>query len=130
MIRAVIAVVVGYVAWSGLWIGGSALFFTEASRMVERGEPFTQTRPLLGALGQSVLCLIVAGAIAGRIARRKARGASGVLGALLLLTGIAVQASVWSLEPLWYHLAFLVLLVPATLVGAWIPGRWRAPASP
>ena len=36
---------------------------------------------------------------------------------LLLATGIAVQAGVWSLMPAWYHLTFLVLLAPMVLTG-------------
>ena len=31
--------------------------------------------------------------------------------------GIAVEASVWSLLPAWYHIIFLVLLIPVTMAG-------------
>ena len=36
---------------------------------------------------------------------------------LLLITGIFVQMSIWALMPAWYHLTFLALLIPVTLVG-------------
>ena len=56
--------------------------------------------------------------------RRRIAGASrrwtcaAVLAALLLATGIPVQLSVWNDLPVWYNLAFLILLVPETVFGA------------
>jgi hypothetical protein len=44
------------------------------------------------------------------------------MASLLLLTGIFVQASVWTLMPIWYHVPFLALLVPIAVIG----GRARA----
>jgi hypothetical protein len=40
------------------------------------------------------------------------------LGVLLLATGVLVQLKLWYLIPLWYHLAFLLVLIPMTLLGA------------
>lgn len=74
--------------------------------------------PLLGAIVLSVVASLGSGALCALIARRSSRGPGLVLGLALLATGIAVQASVWKLEPIWYHLTFLVLLVPLTLLGA------------
>ena len=39
-------------------------------------------------------------------------------GLAMLLTGLCVQIGAWSMMPVWYHLPFLVLLVPVTLLGA------------
>jgi hypothetical protein len=36
---------------------------------------------------------------------------------LLLATGLGVQSSAWSQLPVWYHLAFLALLIPGCLGG-------------
>ena len=44
-----------------------------------------------------------------------------ILAALLLVTGIPVQLGSWALLPVWYHLAFLIALVPMTVLG----GRWQ-----
>ena len=40
-----------------------------------------------------------------------------ILGILLLIVGVLVQAMVWNLLPIWYHLIFLILLIPATIAG-------------
>ncbi len=36
--------------------------------------------------------------------------------------GMSVQAAVWNLMPVWYHLVFLGLLVPGCLLGARLKG--------
>lgn len=118
MIRAILGVVVGYFIWSAIWVGGGMLFFAEAGKTVGDGKVFDQTVPLVELIGMSVLASLVGGALCALIARKKSRGPALALGLALLGTGIAVQAGVWNLEPTWYHLTFLVLLVPITLLGA------------
>jgi hypothetical protein len=44
------------------------------------------------------------------------------LAVLQLLLGIGFEASAWNLMPVWYHLVFLALIIPATVMG----GRKRA----
>lgn len=118
--RDVMAVVAGAVLWAVLWVGGSAL----AAPMlgVVAGQPITDTGVLLGYIAYSVLLSILAGytaaAVAGHAPMRPVRWLAGVQ----LLLGIVFEVSAWSLTPVWYHLVFLVLLVPAVLLG----GRLRA----
>ncbi len=52
-------------------------------------------------------------------------GSAITLGVLLLLTGIGVQASVRDLMPVWYHVVFLALLIPATIIAAKLAGGVR-----
>jgi len=118
MLRAIIAVIVGYALWSVVWVVGNAVLFARAAEAVGRGEAFLEPGPLAGALVLSVACSLLAGAACGKIAGARTRPAALVLGGLLLLTGIGVQASIWNLEPLWYHAAFLVLLGPVTVLAA------------
>jgi len=122
MTRAVIGVIVGYAIWTAIWLGGNAVLLPEAADVVAAGEPFTETGPLAIAVGLSVVCSLVAGLAAAVIAKAKARGAAVGLAVLLLGTGIAVQAGAWDLMPVWYHVTFLVLLVPVTLLGGRIAG--------
>jgi hypothetical protein len=66
----------------------------------------------------SVALSVLAGWIAGRVAARgQPMRAVAILAALQLALGIVAELSYWSLMPLWYHLVFLSLLVPATLYG-------------
>jgi len=69
------------------------------------------------ALVLSVVCSVLAGRINAALAGSQSKGAVMTMAGLLLITGIAVQAGVWSLMPVWYHSTFLVLLVPVCLIG-------------
>lgn len=124
--RKVVACIVGYAVWTGLWLGGNALFFQEAADVVGAGEAYTQSGPLARVIALSVGCSLLAGLLCGRIGR--SIGAVRVLGLALLGTGIAVQGSVWALMPVWYHLTFLLLLVPVTVLGGMLGGAARAGA--
>lgn len=121
MIKKSVAVVVGYALWTALWLGGNALFFSELAAKAQAGEAITSAGTLLWVLLLSLVCSLAAGAVVGAISRSKA--AVLTAGVLLLLTGIAVQASAWSLMPVWYHLVFLALIVPVVLVGGRLPNR-------
>ena len=104
-----------------------ALLFGAAGQEVGEGRPFTSVGTLLGVLVLSVVCSFSAGASTAVIAMARAGRAVLVMALLLLISGIAVQASVWSLMPVWYHLTFLALIVPISLVGGrCMPGRSSA----
>lgn len=117
MKRAIVGVIVGYLAWTVLWLGGNALLFGAAAEVVGAGQPYTAAGPLAGVIVLSVVCSLAAGVAAATISKARAGGAVLVMAALLLATGIAVQAGVWALMPAWYHLTFLALIVPAALLG-------------
>ncbi len=121
MKRAAAGVIVGYAVWTALWLGGNAGLNLAFTAPIE-GEPVTATGFLLSALLLSVICSFAAGFVNTVLAKEKSKGAVLIMAGLLLLTGIGVQAGIWSLMPLWYHLTFLVLLVPVSVLG----GRAKA----
>jgi hypothetical protein len=123
MMRAILGVLAGYAAWTVLWLGGNTVLFAEAARVMAEGQIFTAVGPLLSVIGLSVVCSCVAGVTAAKIAGPRATIPLLVTGALLLLTGVGVQAGVWSLLPVWYHLLFLALIVPVS----WFAGNWARP---
>ena len=123
MIRAALAVIVGYLVWTALWLGGNAAFFGAAAEAVGAGVPYAAAGTLAGLIALSVVCSIAAGLTAAAIARQRARAVVLVMAALLLLTGIVVQLGAWTLMPLWYHLTFLALIVPASILGGRLIGR-------
>ena len=126
MIRAILGVIAGYAAWTVLWLGGNALLFGETSRVIGEGEAFTAAGTLTGVIVLSIVCSIVAGLTAAKIAASKAAGAVIIMALLLLATGIGVQSGVWTLMPVWYHLAFLALIVPVTIASGHFGARSRA----
>ena len=125
--RAILGVIAGYAVWTVIWLAGNNLIFAGAAETVAGGRMLESPGSLLGILVLSVVCSLAAGAVTAAIAKPKAGVSVLVMAVLLLITGIAVQASVWSLMPVWYHLAFLVLIVPVCLVGARLVGAAPSP---
>ena len=121
--RTIGAVVVGVVLWGVLWNGGSAAL--GAAGVITVGEPVTAAAVLLGLLGYSAVLSVVAGWVAASIqgGPDPMRAVRALAGANLAI-GIAVEVMYWSLMPVWYHLIFLALVVPMTLLG----GRMKTDA--
>ena len=128
MMRAVLSAVGGYAVWTVLWLVGSAgirVFWPVEFGALEGGQPITAAAPLLLGVALSVVCSLAAGLTVALVAPRAVPRGLTVLAVLLLVTGVGVQAAVWTLMPVWYHLVFLGLLVPSCLLGAGLKGTGR-----
>ena len=64
-----------------------------------------------------VLASLAAGAVTSAVAPLSTR-VSWVLGAFLLAAFIPEHIQLWAKFPVWYHLVFLVTLVPLVVLGA------------
>jgi hypothetical protein len=116
--KQVLGVVAGFVLWSILWLSLNQLLLVLGLMTPPTTEPIADAKPLLMLIVGSALISLLSGYVAARIAGAAWGLAAAVLGVLLLLTGIFVQIKLWYLIPLWYHLTFLLLLVPMTFLGA------------
>ena len=63
---------------------------------------------------------VVAGAVTGGISR-SSRWAPLIVGSVVLVMFVPVHIAIWSKFPAWYHLTFLLTIIPAVLVGALQP---------
>jgi hypothetical protein len=70
-------------------------------------------------LAIGALTSVIAGAVVASIARSGTLLAGG-LGTLILVAFIPSHVKLWSTFPIWYHLTFLVTLVPLVVLGAWL----------
>ena len=66
----------------------------------------------------SVVISVLSGIAAAKISPQKPLIAARILAVALLLTGLGVEISSWAIAPAWYHIVFLVMLLPATCSGA------------
>ena len=130
MMRSIGAVLAGAVLWTVLWLGStSALVAAMPDRLVPT-EPLTETPLLLLYIGMSVVFSVAAGWLTAAVARSRPIGHAFALGVLQLALGIGFEASAWDLTPVWYHLVFLVLLLPGNVAGGWLRAqRESAPAA-
>ena len=80
---------------------------------------------LLMAIATSV----VAGAVTAWISRSSRWAAPLIVGSVVLAIFVPAHIAIWSKFPAWYHLTFLLTIIPAVLVGALLPTPRRARTS-
>ena len=128
MLRIILGAVVGFIVWSILWVGmGSVLsmispdwygkILNEFTAAVDSNTPYTlDWKIVFWLLIQSVIVSLISGFITALIAKENVKSTL-LLGILLLLFGIFIQSMHWNYLPFWYHIPFLLLLIPMSFLG-------------
>jgi len=75
-----------------------------------------------GRLIEAALTSLAAGALVGWVAPRT-KWAPWVVGLAILAIFLPVHINLWNKFPAWYHLTFLVPIVPLVVLGASLAGR-------
>jgi hypothetical protein len=131
MVKGIFGVVAGLAVWVVLvTIGGLMIRLSwPAYASVEAAMAFTLPM-LIARLSISVVATLGAGLVTAVIAPRSLR-ALLMTGVILLVAFIPVHIGLWDKFPVWYHLIFLVSLVPLSYLGGTIGhiGRPLVPAS-
>lgn len=121
-VRVALGVIAGALLWAALWVGGTGAARAAMPELLDPTQRLDHVGALLGFIAYSVVLSLAAGYVAAAVAQANAMRAVWILAVLQLVIGIGVEASYWDLMPVWYHLVFLALLVPATVYG----GRLKA----
>jgi hypothetical protein len=125
MARKILGVAAGLAVWSLIVIVAGTIMRRSWPAYASVADAMTFTLPMLVArLSISTVATLVAGLVTAFIIRRSvvARLMPGVL---LILGFIPVHIMLWDKFPVWYHLTFLVSLVPLTYLGGTITGAAR-----
>ena len=118
MLKNIISVVAGYVLWATIFlIGGVAIRAALPAVHDEKGIT-SDVGTLVIYLVVSIIASLAAGFLTAKLANNSQTLYAGILAVCLLATGIPVQLSAWDVLPVWYNLAFLIMLVPVTMLGA------------
>jgi hypothetical protein len=117
MARTIGAVAAGAAVWAVLWITGNMGLAAALPDIIVQGQPVDHVPALAILIGYSVVLSALAGFTTAAVKGREPMGAVKALAALQLLLGVGFEVSAWALLPVWYHVVFLALLVPATLWG-------------
>ena len=116
--RFIMAVITGFVLWTVLWLAaGQIVLAVNPEATGEDGQIVPTTGLFVLFILVAALACIVSGWLAAVIGRDRGARATMVLALVLLAVGLAVEIFSWSMAPVWYHLVFLGLLVPATVLG-------------
>ncbi len=127
MLRIVLGVIGGFIAWLIVWVGiekGLSAFwpafgvhqkaFEDA---IKNGASFTaDTTMLLTHIVLGSIVSVMAGALAALIAGENSR-APLFAGILLLALGVMKAVMSWQYVPIWYHVIFTAILLPTAIVG-------------
>jgi hypothetical protein len=118
MARTILGVVAGLAAWATIVVVAGGIMRRSWPEYASVADAMTFTLPMLFArLAISALATLAAGLVSAIIARQSilARLMPGVL---LLVAFIPEHFRLWDKFPVWYHLTFLLSLVPLTYLGA------------
>ena len=128
MVRIVLGVIAGFLAWPIVWVGSEMVFsaiwpewygahqlaFTAA---IKNGGQFSaDTTILLMQIVCGSVVSVMSGFLAALIARENKR-APLIVGLLLLAFGLLKAVMSWPYVPIWYHVIFTALLLPMAMMG-------------
>jgi len=128
MVRIILGVIVGFIAWSIIWVGGdeaiamiSPQWYGAHKLALEKAvfnkDAFDASSAILVLkLVHSIVASVLAGYLAAFVANESKR-TTLMLGILLLAVGIFFEFIYWQQIPIWYHIVFLILLIPMTIAG-------------
>lgn len=127
MLRIVLGVIGGFIAWLFVWVGVEKVLSAiwpafgvhqaAFQAAIEDGGQFTANSTMLVVhivLGSIVS--VISGALASLIAGENSK-APLIVGFLLLLMGIAKAVMSWQYVPIWYHVIFTAILVLMAILG-------------
>lgn len=132
MVRIILGVIIGFVVWSIVWVGSErtlaamspgwlGLYAHDAEASLEAGTPFTHDAAIAAIyLVRSFFTSLIAGYMTALVAGEYRRSTLA-LGIVLVLVGVVVEALTWKIAPAWYHILFVLFLLPMTVLG----GRLR-----
>ena len=120
MIRSLLAVFAGFLWWGLVCVTVTSILIAAVpSAFDETGGTFdVGMNGLLIFL--TTLYSVSSGYLTAWIAGRREMAHTLALGAWNLAFGTFVQILNWNLQPVWYHLIFLSLLIPMIALGGWL----------
>ncbi|MFK7804228.1 MAG: hypothetical protein AB8G95_21520 [Anaerolineae bacterium] len=118
MLRSISAVVAGFFLWTVLWLGSNSLLSIVTPGSYNEDGSTDSALLLMVILLLSVIFSVISGSTTEKILVEEIAWPAWALGIALLAVGLLVQISFWAQFPLWYNILFLVLLIPAVLMGA------------
>ena len=117
MARNAIAVIVGLAVWIGVATVAGAIMRAAWPAYASVADAMTFTLPMMIArLSIGAVATVVAGWVAAIITRRSTL-ATLLPGVVLLAGFIPQHVMLWEKFPVWYHLTFLLSLIPLAFLG-------------
>jgi uncharacterized membrane protein YeaQ/YmgE (transglycosylase-associated protein family) len=127
MLRILLGVIAGFVAWSIMWVGSNEVLALwigwygaeqlAFEKALTNQDQFSASIAFLSInVIRSVIISLLAGFLTAFVANEN-RKSTAILGVLLLAFGLMVEITAWKYIAIWYHIVFLTLLIPLTIIG-------------
>ncbi|HEX7139747.1 MAG TPA: hypothetical protein VF219_17985 [Vicinamibacterales bacterium] len=117
MLKSILGVIAGLVVFVAVATIGGLILRLSWPAYVSVAAAMTFTLPMLiTRLSIGAVATFSAGLVTALIARRST-GAALITGAVLLLGFVPQHIHIWARFPAWYHLTFLLSLLPLTYLG-------------
>jgi hypothetical protein len=127
MKRKVVAILAGLIVWVVIAAVAGLIIRATWSEYVAVSESLAFTLPMkIVRLSIGAIATVGAGWVVAYIARRSTF-ATLTTGVILLAFFIPDHIALWNKFPLWYHLTFLLALVPLSYLGGKLPAPSLAP---
>jgi hypothetical protein len=127
MLKAILGVVAGLVVFIAVATTGGLILRASWPAYVSVAAAFRFTLPMLiTRLSIGAVATLAAGVVAALAARRSI-GAAVATGVVLLAGFLPQHIMIWAKFAPWYHLTFLLSLLPLTWLGGWVARRKSRP---
>lgn len=117
MMRSILAVIAGSAAWMLTALGTDTVLRNFAPAWFGENGKVESVPVLLLMMFYSLFFSVLGGYITALIAGRKEIKHALILGVLQFVMGFMATVQFYETAPLWYHVLFLTLLIPANLLG-------------
>lgn len=125
MTKTILGVVAGLAVWVAIVVVVGTIMRVSWSAYQEVADAMTFTLPMLVArLAISAVATLAAGLVTALLVPGSIL-ARLIPGVLLLIAFIPVHVMLWDKLPVWYHLTFLLSLVPLSCLGGALAGVRR-----
>jgi hypothetical protein len=116
LLRTILAVLAGLCAWFVVIFLAGLVLRATWPEFVAATPTMSYTLPMLIArLSIGVVATLAGGAVAARIASQS--NAALFAGIVLVVVFVPIHIQLWDKFPIWYHLFFLLSLLPLSILG-------------
>jgi hypothetical protein len=123
MVKMTLSVVAGLLVWVLLITVCGAIMRAAWPQYAAVAEAMTFTLPMLFArLAISTASLLAAAGVTAVVAAG-ATPSTIILGSVLLVAFVPIHIGLWDKFPVWYHLTFLLSLIPLSVLGGRLGAR-------
>lgn len=117
MLKNIIAFATAFILWIVLWFGSSYLVSLLIPSRFNADGTTESSAVFFLFLVASIIISAISGWVLALVVGESNRTLALTLGAFLFSLALILHASSWQDFPMWYHMLFLLLMIPSILFG-------------